>query len=384
LLGGIFLISAVKIVNIIDYPNSDFFSFWLAGHMVWTVENPYSSAEWIDGHHQFSATWISDPKFLYPLPLAIFLAPLGLLSLYHAYIVWIVLLQFMIVITVVLLLMAKPNPQSKHYIFPILAGIALFRPTIITLFNGQLSGGLLLVSALVIYLWEKDKWWQGSALLPLLALKPNVGIPMIALLSFWLLIRKQARMLGWITISTLALITIGLLRDPNWVIEYLNIGNSKLAQTFGYSPTVWGLAAYISGFKQNTTIIFGSLMAIGMLGGCLILLAQKRRVLRPAMAFSIVITTSLVITPYTWTYDQLLLIIPIIVIMMEMMKGHHPFLLPASLFLLFDILTLFLLLISDKIQMEVLNVIIPLSIYCILFIFTLSMKSQGQLNSSHT
>ena len=380
-LGGIFLITAVEIVNSLDYPNSDFFSFWLAGHMVWTGQDPYSADEWIAGHHQFGATWISDSQFLYPLPLAIFLAPLGLFSLYHAYIIWVVLLQLMIAISVLLLLSVRTDLQYKHYILPILAGIVLFRPTIITLFNGQLSGMLLLISALVIYFWEKEMWWQGSVFLPLLALKPNVGIPIIALLSIWLLLRKKIRMLGWMALSALALLIIGLVIDPHWVNDYLGIGNLKLSQTFGYSPTVWGFVAYISGFKLNPTLVFGGLAAIVLLVGCLFTLVRKREFLSLMMVYSIIIATTLLITPYTWSYDQVLLIIPIIVIMIEMMSRHYPYLLTASIFLLFDVLTLVLLLASAKIQMEVLNAIIPLAIYCILFIFILTMKSEKQLNS---
>lgn len=380
--GGIFLITAVKIVNSLDYPNSDFFSYWLAGHMVLTGQDPYSSYEWIDGHHQFGATWISDSQFLYPLPLAIFLAPLGLFTLYHAYIGWVVLLEFMIIISVLLLLMAKKNLQFKPYIIPILAGIALFRPTITTLFNGQLSGMLLLISALVIYFWEKEKWWQGSVLLPLLALKPNVGFPIIALLSIWLLVRKQIRMFGWMALSAFALLIIGLVRDPHWVSDYLSVGNTKLSQTFGYSPTVWGLAAYISGFKINPTLVLGSLAAIVLLVVCLFTLVRKREYLSPMMVYGIVIATTLLITPYTWPYDQVMLIIPIMVIMIEMVSRQYPYLLTASIFLFFDMLSIVLLVVSAKIQMEVLNAIIPFCTYCVLLIFILTTNKKA--NNSTT
>lgn len=370
----LFLVIAVRVVDPVEYPNSDFFSFWLAGRMMWTGQNPYATTQWIEGHHQFGATWISDPEFLYPLPLALFMAPLGLLSLYNAYIVWVVLLQCMIAISVFFLLRLRTNPKLKHYIFPAVVGIILFRPVFITLYNGQLSGILLLISALVIHLWGKEKWWQGGVILPLLALKPNVGIPMLALLSFWLLIQKKYRLLVWMILSAIALLIIGLIRDPNWVAEYLTIGNAKLSQTFGYSPTIWGLAAYLSGFKLDPTLIFGGLAAVIILGGCLSLLITKRAQLSPALACSLIIVTTLLITPYTWTYDQLLLIIPIIVTMLEMMDRQYPFLLSASLFLLYDVLTIFLLVISARIEMEVLNSLIPLIIYCTLFPLILSMK----------
>ena len=381
-LGGIFLFTAVKIVNSLDYPNSDFFTFWLGGHLASLGENPYIAGIWIGGHHQFGASWIPNTTFIYPLPLSLLFAPLGLLSLYQAYVVWIVLSQFMIILSVALLMRLYPNQLNKHFILPLLAGVVLFRPTIITLINGQLSGFLLILLACIVFIWEKGKWWQGSVLLPILALKPNLGIPIIVLLIFYLILRRQMASLVAVGASSVVLLCIGLIQNANWVNEFLKAGGTKLSQTFGFSPTVWGIAAYLSGFRLNPTLVLGGLAAIVLLVGCLILMVRHRESLSPAMACSMAITTTLLITPYTWPYDQLLLIIPIIAIMTEMIKRQYPFLLTASIFLLFDILSLVLLLISAKIQMEVLNAIIPLSMYCILFIFILSMKSQKPLNNT--
>ena len=378
LLGGIFLFSAVKIVNALDYPNSDFFTFWLAGHLATIGQNPYQAELWIGGHHQFGASWIPNTTFVYPLPLSLLFAPLGLLSLYHAYIVWVMISQFMIVLSIVILMRLYPSQLSKHYFLPIFVGVVIFRPTILTLVNGQLSGFLLLLITCIIYLWEKGKWWQGSVLLPILALKPNLGIPIILLLILYLIRQKQIKSLAVAGVSSLALFLIGVVQNPNWITEFLQAGSTKLSQTFGFSPTVWGLAAYISGFKLNPTAILGSLAAIILSGGCLYLLLRKRDLLSPTIACSIVIATSLLITPYTWPYDQLLLIIPIIAFVLEMMSRKYPFLLTASIFLLFDVMAIILLFISSRIQLEILNVILSLSVYCMMLLFILTIKGKGE------
>jgi len=363
---AIFYFTAVKLIKE-DYPNSDFFSYWLAGHMMWSGQDPYSTSQWEEGHRQFGASWISDPTFLYPLPLALFFAPLGLLPLYAAYVGWVMLLQVMLVIAALLLLFLWANPHWKPYLFPTLAGLALFRPTLITLLGGELSGWLLLISVLVIYCWVQGKWTAGGLLLPLLLLKPNIGLPIVVLLAAWLGMRRQMGALAGVVLSSVALLMIGLALNAHWVQEYLTIGNSKLLQTFGYSPTLWGLAAYLTGFQPRDSLILGGLAASAMLGGCFSLLADQQKNREPAWVCSLVIATTLLITPYTWPYDQLLLVIPIFALLGDMVNRDSPYLFSASAFILLDLLVLGLFALSMKIQMEVLNGLLPLVLYSFLF-----------------
>jgi hypothetical protein len=363
LLSGIFLFVALEIVKFIDYHNSDFFTFWLAGHMMWTAQNPYLTTDWINGHNQFGVTWIPNGSFVYPLPLALFYAPLGYFSLYTAFVTWIFLLEVMITVSVLAIISLQPNPARKYYIFPILAGAALFRPTFIILFGGQISGLLLFILTGVILLWGKEKWLWGGMLLALVVLKPNIGGPILLIISFWLLIQKRVAALAGMAISGLALMLIGLMLNLNWVVEYLAIGSSKMSQNFGISPTLWGVAAYITGFNIYPAIFLGGVAIAIVLTGVFTLIWRKQKAITPAWMVSMAITTTLLVTPYTWPYDQILLVIPIITIIMEMMTRKVPFWLTSILFLLLDMLAIALFLISARIQMETLSVLVPLIIF---------------------
>ena len=68
---------AVKIVGSMDYHHNDndFFTFWLAGHLVTQGGSPYDTAQWLAGYQQFEIGFIPNPAFLYPLQLALLLAP---------------------------------------------------------------------------------------------------------------------------------------------------------------------------------------------------------------------------------------------------------------------------------------------------------------------
>ena len=366
LLAIIFFIIATKIVNPVEYPNSDFFTFWLSGRLASLGQNPYNSQIWITGHHQFGASWIPDATFIYPLPISLLFIPLGLLPLYQAFIAWNTLSQLMIVSSIALLLMTNSNLSTKRFIFPLLVGVILFRPTIITLVNGQLSGMLLLLIACTTYLWERGKWGQGAALLAFLALKPNLGIPLIVLLSVYLIQQKQITSLIAEAVSGLLLLLAGFVQNPNWLIEFWNAGNTKLSQTFGFSPTIWGMSAFFCNYNLNCTVGYGVCMGLLFLIGYLYLLARKKNILSSALVVSLAIAITLLLTPYIWPYDQLLLVAPIVTMTIMLAKDGYGYLPASLLFLTIDILALILLGISGKIQMEIWNVSIPLLIFGLL------------------
>src|SRR5574340_387113 len=87
---GLSYLGGFAIVDSFENPcDSDFFSFWLSGHLVGTHQNPYSAYDWVNGHHLYNSNWISDLTFLYPLPLSILFVPLSLLSVKQAFSIWV-------------------------------------------------------------------------------------------------------------------------------------------------------------------------------------------------------------------------------------------------------------------------------------------------------
>ncbi len=363
-LATLFFIIAVALVNPAEYPNSDFFTFWLAGRLFSLGQDPYNSQAWVSGHHRFGATWIPNPTFVYPMPLSLLFAPLGLLPLYQAFIAWDVLSQFMMATSIALLfaINSKYNPSCKHFVLPVLSGVALFRPTILTLVNGQLSGMLLLIITAVIYLWEKEKWAQGAALLATLALKPNLGVPVIGLLSIYLILQKRISSLVALMISGVLLVLVGLVQNSDWMIEFWSAGNAKVSQTFWFTPTIWGASAFLCNYNSSCTFGYGIFLSFLFLTGCLYLFVKKRNISSPSLAASLATVITLLLTPHTWPYDQLLLVIPIVTIMMLLAKDGYSYLPVALLFLAIDVLAFVLLGISGMIQMEIWNVFIPLAV----------------------
>jgi hypothetical protein len=349
---------AVRIVNAIDHRNNDFFTFWLAGHMVINGEDPYAPSQWVAGHHEFGVTWIPNQAFVYPLPLAFLFVPLGLLSLKTAYITWVAFSILMILASLVLLHSIKDLAFQWKVFVPVLVGAIFFRPTILTLFNGQISGWLLLLICSTAILWERGKWEWGCIFLPLLMLKPNIGAPLLALLGIWLLVQKHYRSILVIASGLVILLVTGLLQNSHWVRDYWTIGNTKVAATFGGSPTVWGLGGLISHNQRAGILIIGSLAGLLVLLYFFAVILRHRKRLPPASVLALAVTVTLLITPYTWTYDQVLLVLPITLLILALDQMGVRLLFNALIFLGLDALIIVLLYYDTILRAEILNVVI--------------------------
>jgi hypothetical protein len=363
---------AVRIVNSIDYLKygTDFSSFWMAGKLILQGKNPYDIVAWGEGFRRFELGFLLTPVFLYPLPLALLLTPLGLLPFYSAYIIWVALTQLMIVACLVILLTMETYPRGKFFFIPLLIGIMFFRPTTLTLTQGQVSGLFLFVLVWIAFLWHKGKWFWGGFLLGLLALKPNLGIIIIVLVAIWLLFNKNWRALCGTLVSGIFVIIAGLIYNPAWVIQYLRVGSNKLSETFGGSPTVWGLGALISHNQITATLIIGSLAGLLVLFGFFRVLLYSHAIMRPVSVLALVISVTLLVTPYTWTYDQMLLILPLTTAILAMDRMGVRFMLTASVFLWIDVLAVILLIFDTLKQVEIWNVLVPLAVFglCLLYL----------------
>ncbi len=310
LLSGI-ICAMQKITASSDYANRDFLVFWLAGHANWSNLDPYTSADWIAARYRFGAETVPEPEFLYPLPLSVLLAPLGLLPLREAFFFWGVLSAILIFLSLYILILIKKNTPKIHYLaIPFLLFAPLYPPFLLTIYLGQLSAFLLFLASLATYFWHKNNLFWGGFFIAFFSLKPSIGLSLFLFTFLWLLHKKQYRAFIGIFTASFLLLGIGLLQDPHWVGRFLTISNNKMNQTFGYSPTLWGISGMACHFRTNCTVLFGTIGIIAVSALTLRLYLRKRPQ-NPALEFSVILALSLLTVPYLWPYDQLLLLIPL-------------------------------------------------------------------------
>jgi hypothetical protein len=209
--------------------------------------------------------------------------------------------------------------------------------------------------------------------LGLLVLKPNLGLFIILLTGAWLIQNKQWRALIGAASSAVVLLVVGLIHDPGWLGEYLQVGGSKLAQIFGASPTVWGLSALACRVDTGCILYLGGSACLLTFGFGMWLLFRSKS-LTPLEVLGLVVTVTLLIAPYTWTYDQLLLLIPIVLITLALDGKRGGFLLAIGFFLILDLFLVIILVFDSILGVEILNAILPLIILGLLAWRVLSQK----------
>src|SRR5512146_542344 len=91
-----------------DPLNSNFFSFWLSGHMVWTGENPSDASQFQAGFDTYRATYRPSKILQYPLPLMYFMAPIGWLPVQQGYFAWLLISQVILAFAIYSLLGPQP------------------------------------------------------------------------------------------------------------------------------------------------------------------------------------------------------------------------------------------------------------------------------------
>jgi hypothetical protein len=316
-----------------DYRNSNFFFFWLAGRMVWTGQNPYNSVQWLAAHDALGVTWKPNKIFPYPLPLALFMAPLGLLSLPNAYIAWQIATQVFILITVWVLLNHWKQPAQLRLVLPVMIFLLFFGPIYLILNVGS-DGALALIFVLIaLTLLEKDQAFYAGVVLAMTMLKPPQGITLLILVAAWFLARRDWKAILGLILGGFFLVIVGFMQDPLWISKFLTAGQAVINRTLGVQSNVWAVSYLICRENWTCGLAVGGICAfLGMGFGGFFLWKNHARV-TPWEVFNLSIPIAFVSTIYLWSYDQILYVIPIIWIIGNLVEGtkHYFF---AFLFLI--------------------------------------------------
>lgn len=370
LLAALTLALALALVDPVNYPNSDFFSFWLAGRLILQGESPYNERIWIEDHYRYNATWISDPTFLYPLPVGLLFVPLGSLPLYPAYVLWAWITQWLILASLWLLLQLWPAALVRPYLPLLGLMLLLFRPAWLVVAHGQLSGIVLFGMALTTYFWAKGRYPLGALFLPLALVKPNLGGPLVLLLLGRRLLAKDFKSLAAFLLTSLLALVGSVLVRPDWPMEFLAIGSNKMLQAFGASPTLWGLATLVCDFRLECVPWLGGGLVVLLLLVFFLWLRKTNDHLTPAQFTSLAICLTLLVTPYTWTYDHVLLLFPLVSGALLLAERRKAFLFIALVLLGVDGLAFLLFLPALAMGYEMIYALLPLTVTALFLAIT--------------
>lgn len=336
----VYVLIAVNNERNVDYVNNGFFTFWLAGKLQGDGQQPYSSQDWINGHHDNGATWIPNKIFPYPLPLALLTTPLGRLPIDKAYILWDILAQLGIAGCILWLSTHWPQPNQQRYVLFVLFAALLNGNIFLGLMTGTFAALYLVFLVLALFFIEKDRPILAGLMLAGLALKPPLLV-VTCLVGVWLIIKKNWKAIVGICAGGLGLLFIGLIQDLQWISKFRGASENLLGMRLGNQPTLPSYTRLLCAGDLTCTMVLYGLASMVLLGLFFWLLWVKQNSLAPLEVFSLAIAFGLLLPPYLWSYDYALLLIPICYTAFEFIRRRASYL-PSTLFLLLlDSISLF-------------------------------------------
>jgi hypothetical protein len=327
-----FLWAAQTLLAFTNVPNSNFFKIWLAGNLAWTGNDAYSPAAWFNGHQFAGSTWMPEKTFLYPLPLAYALAPLGALPLREGYVIWAFLSLLACAASIFLLVNQWPESKLKLFALPALLAVLLFAPTLETAGKGTLGAVLLLGIAGALELFKRKQPMLGGIFLSFLLLKPQLGAPILAVMGLWLVFRRDWRGIAGIFLGGLLLLAVGMAGDAQWVGKFVHISQQKLGLTFGAQPTLFSLASLVCTKDQSCAVGLGGILSLVLIWRLSHFFFRQSEKLSALVAISIAIPAGMLMTPYLWSYDHVLLVVPFIWLAYQIIRRTEKYIF-AMLFL---------------------------------------------------
>jgi len=298
----------LRLTQILQPRGYDFAAYWQASRMTLDGQNVYDSPTWLTMREHYQTALHSEAVFQYPLPLAVLFFPLALLPEETAYFGWMFANLLMTLFSLAVLLQTWPD-RPAWFEITVTAGLFLFRPVYSALLGGQILFFWLLVLTLGVWLLERGRLFRGGAALALLLLKPSIGLPFLALFAVWLLFRKNFLALWGLVSGSLGLLALGMVFNPSWLGQYLANGGALMSKYNGIQVTVWGAAAQL--LKGNFALVLGAALTIGILGLSLAALRRSCAGSQYFRAAAILLPAAVLIAPYSWSYDQTVLLLPL-------------------------------------------------------------------------
>ncbi len=358
----------------------NFFVFWLAGNLILEGENPYNPDQWENGHALYGVT-PREPTFLYPLPLAVLLTPLGLLSTSQAYVLWQWLSQLALGLVIYLLLKRWGLPSHDRLFVPVVFFLTFFGPIYLTLQIGTLGALTLSFIYGALYLLDKDRLLPAGILLSLTMLKPSQGATILLLLSWVFLLRKQWKVFYGLAAGGLLLLLLGIIVDPNWVAIFRQSSAAAFDRRLGVQPNVWSLAFVACGGISACYSLLGIATTLIFLGITAYFLWRKQSALSNWQVLNLVLPIAFITSPYLWAYDQILYVLPIIWIVGTLVEKSRSYISAIVFLILLGLISFYALIQQALTSKDLWS--LGTSLFVIIFLFiTQSMKQKPAIDKA--
>jgi len=210
-----------------DHGGLDLFAHWQGARaLIYDGINPYTepAVELIEsGLRELAQDSGGDYRFVYPLFSLIFLAPVSLVSEFIiARAIWMTILEAMALLSGYLI--AGWMSRKRTLWLTLFVMLALFFNFVVlsTIENGSLTMiGLTAIMGAIHFLVErKDE--SAGLVLAISLVKPDLALPVLAILVIWIFVNRRFTVLVWLLGSLALLIGFTMVFIPSWPLNYLS------------------------------------------------------------------------------------------------------------------------------------------------------------------
>jgi hypothetical protein len=279
---------------------SDFVPYWVSARLLLSGANPYSASDVFQLQAQLHLSTRPRPWRMWNPPTALtVVVPFGLLPLPVSARVWFFFDFATVFVSSLWLWRIYRGPAPFRWMSIVLP--AIFVPVGVVLIDCQITPLLLVGSVAFLHFIETGSYaWAGAAL-ALIALKPQLCLPLVCALVLWCARERRWQVLsGWMAGTAILLVPVCLHRDL--VSEYLAI----LPRIWDDAAPAWGgLLRAIFGYErtwlQYLPVIAGLLWTVWYW-------RKNRTQWNWRECLPMVLLVGFITAPYAWTYDEVILL----------------------------------------------------------------------------
>ncbi len=265
----------------------------------------------------------SMPRFLYPPWYVLSAFYLGFLSIDAAATLWFEINLILLFLSVWFLTDGWDG-RARLIAFPL--GL-IFLPVIGSLVVGQFVFPLLLGAAILIHALRKEHVALTTLGAVLLTFKPHLGALMALSVLVYLIASRSAfgrRALRSIILAGVFLIVISFPADPAWLIRYPSLlfglgSNYGQSESAALCKDCANLPVSLSRWLLDGSLPKAVVIALALLIALSILffLVRSSLMKRPDLFLNVALIITMLVSPYLFNYDYILLLIPFAVLWRE-------------------------------------------------------------------
>lgn len=288
-------------------PSDDFFHFWGAGNQNLHGENPFDPEKIVQIKLQegsLSSETYSTSIMLNPPWTISLLMPFGLLSFRISRLTWLIFSTVLILISSQILWQIYSGKPKQRWLAILV--VFIFAPTISVLEKGQLTPLVVMgITGFLYFSVYRRNDWLAGILLTLASIKPQLALIFWIALLFWVV--RQRRWVILISCLLTILITslVALIFNPHLLLQYM-----AMLQTYHLSdwasPTI---GAYLRLFWLGVDKFWLQFLP-SLLGGLWFIYYwfKHYKTWNWMDELPVLLLVSQLISPYSWTYDLVILI----------------------------------------------------------------------------